>query len=127
MFFRKSDVIIISIILVFSLIFTLIYKNLFSNQKAKAEIYYNSTLVQTIDLNLGIDKTFSIPQNNNIVFHLFKDGSIKFEESDCPDKICINSGKLKTIGESAACLPNNTILKIVPENKHNDDDFDIIP
>lgn len=125
-FFRKADIIIIGIILIFSLIFYVAYSHSVEDRPARAEIYYYSLLVETIDLDMGIDKTFSIPQNQNVIFHLYADGSICFEESDCPDHVCVNTGKLKMIGEYAACLPNGIILKIVPAGERADDDIDLV-
>jgi hypothetical protein len=125
-FFKKSDIVIILSIIVICIFSWVTYNLIASDKPAKAEIYYKSELVKTILLNTGVDKTFSIPQNKNVIFHLYKDGSIRFEESDCPDKICIKTGKLNIVGESAACLPNEIILKIVPQNGYKDDDIDII-
>lgn len=125
-FFRKSDIIILCIIVAVSLSAWVVYKNIFSRKKAMAEIYYNNQLVETVDLNKGIDKRFSIPQKKNVVFHLYKDGSIRFEESDCPDKICIKTGKLRTIGETAACIPNKIFLKIVPADSSGDNGLDAV-
>lgn len=125
-FFRKADILIIGILLVFSLIFYVAYSHSVEDRPARAEIYYYSLLVETIDLDMGIDKTFSIPQNQNVIFHLYADGSICFEESDCPDHVCVNTGRLKMIGEYAACLPNGIILKIVPAGERADDDIDLV-
>ena len=61
-----------------------------------------------------------------MVFHLYPDGGICFEKSDCSDKICIHAGKLYTVGQSAACLPNGIIIKIVPAGEHSDNDIDIV-
>jgi len=80
----------------------------------------------TIDLSEKKDYSFSIPQNKNVVFHVYKDGSIEFVESDCPDKICVKSGKLNSVGESAACLPNGIVVKIVSKKGNNDNDVDIV-
>ena len=93
---------------------------------AKAEIYYKSELVKTVDLTAGVDKSFSIEQNKNVVFHVFKDGNICFQESNCPDKVCIHAGKLHTVGESAACLPNSIVLKIVAKDQRSSDDLDAV-
>lgn len=123
-FFKKSDLIILLIIISVSISAWTVYKKVFSNKSAKAEIYYNNQLVETVDLNTGVDKTFSIPQDKDVIFHLYKDGSIAFEESDCPDKICIKTGKLKTVGETAACIPNKIFIKIVPEGRRDNDDLD---
>lgn len=125
-FFKKTDVLIIIILIAAALAGYGIYQTVYQGKAAKAEIYYKSELIQTVDLNKKEDRTFSIPQNKNVIFHLYKDGSIRFEESDCPDKVCVHAGKLNTIGESAACLPNSIILKIVPADERDDDDPDLI-
>lgn len=125
-FFKKTDMIIIGVILVFAVIFMVLYRTKFSDQPAVAEIYYYSELVETVRLDEKVDKTFSIPQNDNVVFHLHEDGTLQFEESDCPDKVCINTGKISMVGESAACLPNSIVVKIVKKSGRTDDTVDII-
>ncbi|HOV70276.1 MAG TPA: NusG domain II-containing protein [Clostridia bacterium] len=114
-FFRRSDILIVLLIVVISVSAWFIYNSVASKKKARAEIWYYSELVATIDLDTGEDKTFSIPQNSNVIFHLYPDGKICFEQSDCPDKICILTGKISVAGQSAACLPNGIILKIVSD------------
>jgi hypothetical protein len=119
-FFKRSDILIVSVILAAGILLWAAYNHFVGNEKGRAEIYYESQLVKTVALDKGVDKTFSLPQNEHVIFHLYKDGSIRFEESDCPDKICIKTGRLRRVGESAACLPNKMIMKIVPENRTED-------
>lgn len=125
-FMKKTDLIIISVILIISAVAYVSYHHVFNAKAAKAEIYYKSQLVQTVDLTAGEDKRFSIAQDQHVVFHVYKDGSICFEQSNCPDKICIRAGKLHTIGESAACLPNSIVMKIVAKDQRSADDLDMV-
>ncbi len=125
-FFKKNDILIITIILLSSLIFWGINRLYISASPVVAEIYYKSELVKTINLNDTRDITFSIPQKPNVLFHIYADGSIRFEKSDCRDKICVRSGKLNMAGESAACLPNEIIVKIVRKKGDSPDDLDIV-
>jgi hypothetical protein len=126
-FFKKSDILVILTIILVGAGLWIVYRNFYSSKPAKAEIYYKSQLIKTVALDNGKDETFSIPQNPHVVFHLDKTGTIAFEESDCPDKICVKTGKLSRVGETAACLPNEIILKIVPaDNNHDKDDLDMI-
>lgn len=125
-FFRRSDLVIILTMIVIGVAVWFGYKFAFSDTPAKAEIYYKSELIETVDLKAGVDKRFSIPQDENVVFHLQKDGSIGFEKSDCPDKVCIETGMLHTVGQTAACLPNEIILKIVPLDDRSDKDLDMV-
>ena len=125
-FFKKSDILVVLFIVLIGILTIGIYNYKFKNKPAVAEIYYKSELVKTVDLSTGVDKRFSIPQNEHVIFHLDKDGSIRFEESNCPDKICIKTGKLNTVGETAACLPNEIIVKIVSKDKKSNQDIDMM-
>ncbi len=126
-FAKKSDILIVLIILITGGVLWAVYNSSVSNKPAKAEIYYKSELIKTVDLSKGEDKTFSIPQSDHIEFHLTSDGKICFEDSDCPDKVCIKAGRLSKVGQTAACLPNEVFLKIVPKNDNrSDDDIDMI-
>ncbi len=125
-FFKKTDIIIISILLILSVGGYIAYRIMFSNTKVLAHIYYESKLVKTVDLSEKKDYSFRLDENDHVLIHVYKDGSIAFVESDCPDKVCIHSGKLSIAGESAACLPNKIVIKIVKKDKHNKDDADMI-
>lgn len=125
-FFKKTDIIIISILLILSVGGYIAYRKIFSDTKSLAHIYYESKLVKTIDLSEKKDYSFRLEQNDHVLIHVYSDGSIAFEESNCPDKVCIHSGKLNTVGESAACLPNKIVIKIVRNDGKNKDDVDII-
>jgi len=124
--FRKTDFVVIVVIIAAAGLFWIVYNSIFSGKAAKAEIYYYSELVETVDLVPGQEKIFSIPQEEDVVFRLDKEGNIQFIQSDCPDKVCINAGKLHMVGQSAACLPNGIVVKIVPQGERNEDDPDII-
>lgn len=125
-FFKKSDIFIVLSIILVGIVLWIVYNLGFADNPARAEIYYKSELVKTVELDTGVDQKFSIPQNDHVIFRLDKEGNISFEQSDCPDKVCIKSGKLNSVGESAACLPNEIFLKIVPKKKRSSDDIDII-
>lgn len=125
-FFKRTDLIVIIGILAISAVSWAVYQSVFAEDQSKAEIYYYSELIETVDLKSGEERTFSIPQEEQVVFQLYADGSIAFIESDCPDKVCIHAGKLKTVGQFAACLPNGVVVKIVPEKDRDEDDVDIV-
>lgn len=125
-FFKKSDLFIIGALILISTIGSISYRSLTSQEAVKAEIYYGSQLIETIDLEQAVDRTFSVPQKENVIFHQYADGSIRFEHSDCPDKVCIHAGKLNTVGDFAACLPNELILKIVRTSGPDENEADLV-
>lgn len=118
-FFRKNDLLIIASLLALSLVTYMAFRVFPDQDSLKAEIYYYDKLITTVELGRGTDRTFSIPEDPNVVFHLYADGGICFEESDCPDKVCIRSGILKHSGQFAACLPNGIVLRLKSSDEDN--------
>ncbi|MGI6039907.1 MAG: NusG domain II-containing protein [Clostridiales bacterium] len=125
-FFKKTDVFVIVVLVVLSLTFMLIYRSVMSDRPAVAHIYYFGNLVQVVDLKQGVEKTIEITEVPGVILQQDSDGSIRFESSDCPDKVCVNTGSLSLIGESAACLPNGVLVKIMPSGERSSDEVDII-
>ena len=41
-----------------------------------------------------------------------ENGGIRFEHSDCKDKLCITSGELEKTGDVAVCLPAKTVITV---------------
>ncbi len=120
---RRTDLIISAVIVLFALLFFLLNKQFFARKGEYAEIYHDSTLVYRIELSTAKEGTFSIPAKPEVVFRIYADKSIAFIQSDCPDKVCIRSGRLRFAGQLAACLPNKVLLKIVSgdENREGPD------
>lgn len=51
-----------------------------------------------------------------------ENGRIRFKQSDCPNKVCVQTGWISRPGQTAVCLPAEIIIKIIGENN----DVDII-
>lgn len=114
-FARKRDLFIIAALIAAALLFWAFSSGILRRPGAYAQIYHESKLVKTVRLDSGREQSFSLPQAPSVVFHLYEDGSIAFIESDCPDKICIKTGRLHAHGQMAACLPNGMLVKVVEE------------
>lgn len=125
-FFKRTDIIIIACIIIISGALMGIYRYNMSEDDVKAEIYYYNDLINTVDLSQGQERVFTIPQSENILLQVYEDGSIAFIESDCPDKICIRTGKISEPGEFAACLPNGVVIKVVPKNERDEENADLV-
>jgi hypothetical protein len=125
-FARKTDFIIIVILVAAGIIAWAFYQGVFNRSGTAAEIYYNSERVMTVDLSQGKDESFSLKEVPGIVFHKFPDGSISFIESDCPDKVCVKTGRLHSVGQMAACLPNKVYIKIVGKGSSNTSAPDVV-
>ena len=112
-YFKKTDLLIIAVLVLISALSCGIYRGVSAGEEVKAEIYYRSELVRTVELIKGSEETFSIPEVPGVVFHRYADGTIAFLESDCPDQVCVHAGRIGTPGQFAACLPNSLVLRVV--------------
>lgn len=45
-------------------------------------------------------------------------GTVCVEEADCKNQICVQTGKVKTVGDSIVCLPHQLVVQVV--NDPND-------
>ena len=76
-----------------------------------AEIRVDNEVVQTLDLNKNTRLT--VQGKNNITLIVIVDSnSIYVESSECPDKICVNKGRISKEYETIVCLPAKTIIEI---------------
>ena len=122
--YKKKDIWLIIGILSLALFSWCILKFVnVDKDSVKAEIYCNNVMVKSINLTKAEDEIFSVKERPHILFEI-KDHQIRFMDSDCPDKICIKSGFLSKNGESAVCMPNKTVLKIV--GKDSDMETDVM-
>lgn len=79
---------------------------------ALAHVYLSSQEVLTLDLGTEKARDIPVPGSPSVVLQLDGQGGISFLHSDCPDQICVHSGRLHRPGESAACLPNRVFIRL---------------
>jgi hypothetical protein len=120
-FFKKTDIAIICGILLLAAALYFVYLQSAKDKDVEARIYFENKLVKVVSLTDGTDYDFAVTGHEDVVFHVYADGSIAFVDSDCPDKVCINAGKQKLSGQSSACLPNGLVLRIAPLGDSSDD------
>lgn len=125
-FFKKTDILIVLMLLLVGGGIWLARKATLIEGPVVAQVFHNRTLVAAIDLSKAQDAVFALPDNDHVLFRTTGDGGIRFESSDCPDKICVNSGTLYLAGETAACIPNGLVLKLISQNQNHDDGLDIV-
>ena len=104
---KKDFAIIICILLAALSFYMLMGKN--SNRPA-AVISINGTVAATYPLEE--DCIFEIEELPGVVFEI-KNHSAAFVHSNCPDKVCVNTGFLTSSDQKAVCLPNKAVLTII--------------
>lgn len=88
---------------------------------AVAVVEQNGAALCRIALSAGQERTeFPVPGEHRVVIAV-ENGEAWFASSDCPDKLCVRSGRLHRAGEVSACLPAGVVLRI--EGKTDQDAF----
>jgi hypothetical protein len=80
---KRKDIIVILILLAVSAAGYLILNNASRNSDLYAQIYYDGTLIETVDLHAGDDYYLTPDEIPQITFHVYHNG-IAFHTSDCP-------------------------------------------
>ena len=63
--------------------------------------------------------TFRVSGEYNVAVAV-ENGEAWVESADCPDQVCVRSGKLSKSGQTAACLPAGVVLRIEGNTQQND-------
>lgn len=109
--FKKGDLIVIAAVIAAALIFWLAGRQ--DTAKPIAEISVDGVTVQTVDLSTVTQRTEIRPNDEYNILIVAENGSVRFEHSDCEDKLCISSGTLSENGDIAVCLPAKTVISVI--------------
>lgn len=67
-------------------------------------------------LNLDENTTVDINGKNNIKLKIvIEDGFVYVKSSECPNKVCVNKGKISKTNENIVCLPAEAVIEIQGE------------
>ena len=105
----RRDAIIIGIILAAGVLALVLFAT-HSRYGSKAVISVDGKTVKTITLS-NLSRTYELDEAKGAVIEM-KDGAICVYSSDCPDKICVNTGYISKKGEKIVCLPKKLIIEI---------------
>ncbi|MBQ3565874.1 MAG: NusG domain II-containing protein [Oscillospiraceae bacterium] len=103
------ELIIIAVILLFGVTAFILLS--FKKNGRTALIYVDGKPVTEIELKQEQNKTFTVSDAENIIFEV-NNGKVRVVSSDCPDKVCCNTGFISKSGESIICMPNKMIVEI---------------
>ncbi|MBU5669195.1 NusG domain II-containing protein [Peptoniphilus sp. MSJ-1] len=122
---KKLDYVVILVLIIFSVVLYFITNNSFSgigeDVNKKAVITIDGKIYKEIELAKGHNEEIEIKSQYGENVITIEDGRVHMHESDCKDRICIRMGEISTPGDSIICLPNRLMVKIVSEDKNNDE------
>ena len=109
---KKSlrDVILIGALLLVVLTVLLI-TTLMREKGGFVEVYQDGELLATYSLD--IPREVSLNGGTNVL--KIEGGVAYLSYASCPDRTCVNTGKISYNGQTIVCLPNRLAIKVVSE------------
>lgn len=85
--------------------------------KLTAVVRKNSSEICRIDLS-EVEAPYStcVDEEFHVIIYVEHD-RVTVTHSDCDDKICVNTGTLDSVGQTAVCLPAKVSVEIVGEKQ----------
>ena len=75
---------------------------------------------------LAENRTVTINGINGTNLLVIENGEAYIGEADCPDKLCVNQGKISMTGQSVICLPHRIVVEITGEEQKDNSEIDVI-
>ena len=109
----KVGDILLGAVIIAAAVFLLVFFHPPKASGAVAVIIRDNQEIERIDLTrLTEPVTIEFGDETGIVIRAEK-GRIRFIASNCPDQICVHTGWIDDVGETAVCLPNRVLIRIV--------------
>lgn len=108
--FRKSDAILIAAVIVIAAACILIFKLSYSGSGDFALITVDGE--EYAELPLSDDAELDIVSPCGINHLVIQSGEVYVSHADCPNQVCVNTGKISEEGELIVCLPHKVVITI---------------
>ncbi len=100
----KKDFILLAVVLIIGIAGIILMNSTEKGKSATIVVDGKTEMIISLDENSEKEIKGIVVCCNN--------GEIYIKESDCPDKVCIRSGRISKSGESIICAPNRVAIKI---------------
>lgn len=110
---KKADLILVAAVMIMAAVIFFIYRFFifdFNNSQKYLLVTINNNLVEKYKLNEDGEYTIESDYGYNKI--CISSNSAYVVESDCDNKICINTGVIKNSGDTICCLPHKLLIYI---------------
>ena len=107
---KKQDFILIIALLALALVAFFIISNLPGKEGSKVQVLVDGEILFEYDLNK--DGVYDIETDFGENTLVIEDSKAYVSDADCPDKLCVNQGKIDKAGQSVICLPHKLVVTI---------------
>ena len=113
----RADVVVIALTCVLIAALTAHY---WQPVRAATEVEVRSGNTQMGRYPLDQDRGLDVPGREGISHLEIRAGRVRFTESPCHNKICVNSGWLSHAGDTTACVPNGISITLLGSGESYD-------
>lgn len=108
----RADLVLILFLLLISFLLLLVLRAC-SDDGAFVRVSVNGEVVG--EYSLSVDGEYSLNGGTNVL--VIKDGEAYVSEANCPDRLCMDQGKISVSGERIICLPNKIEIVVVGDGE----------
>ena len=110
---HRADILLIAGLLLAGLIIAAVLF-LTPGKGAVVEVRVSGQVVRTFSLEDTVTYEIEGASGGRNLLRI-ENGKAWIEEADCPDRLCVNMGRISRAGQSVVCLPHEVVVAIVGE------------
>lgn len=116
-FIKKSDIILIIILLILGIATEFYLAQTKSNGtdvviEKDGKVYGTYSLYENKEILVGKRTKDSSGKNNHWNIVQINNGKVKMESASCQNQVCVHHSEISSEGESIVCLPNKLVVYI---------------
>lgn len=120
---RKTDYLLLTAICLMALAGYLFFHNGDTKGAKLLIIQQENKIMARIDLSkVKAETKLAIPVQDGTVIIMYDSNKAWIKSSPCPEKLCIQQGKISKAGQTIACLPEKVLLTITTPGKEAEQD-----
>ena len=120
----KRDIILVLSMVIIAAAAFLIINFAVKKDGSYAVIKVDGKVIKTLDLNSGETTIEVNGYQGGVNKVVINDGKVGMTEADCPDELCVKTGKISRVGETIVCLPHRVVVEI--KGSPDDDSIDSV-
>lgn len=120
----KRDIILVLSMVIIAAAAFLIINFAVKKDGSYAVIKVDGKVIKTLDLNSGETTIEVNGYQGGVNKVVINDGKVSMTEADCPDELCVKTGKISRVGETIVCLQHRVVVEI--KGSPDDDSIDSV-
>ena len=109
--FKKDALLLIFILAAAAVLFIIFFAIRGCGSGGKVIVKVDGNVIKECDINQDVVFNVEGYQGGYNTVEI-KDGKVFVTDADCPDKVCVKTGKVSEPGQTIVCLPHRVVVEI---------------